>query len=76
MHPIVSAVIDAVEDAETKGIGVDPNDKRAYNESEFVKLLELLRAELDLAMALSGCPTLDDIDASLVYHPVYNAFRT
>lgn len=29
-------------------------------------VLELLRDELDLAMALSGCPTLQDIDASLI----------
>jgi 4-hydroxymandelate oxidase len=29
-------------------------------------VLELLRDELDLAMALSGCPTLRDIDSSLV----------
>jgi 4-hydroxymandelate oxidase len=29
-------------------------------------VLELLRDELDLAMALSGCPTLQDIDSSLI----------
>jgi 4-hydroxymandelate oxidase len=29
-------------------------------------VLELLRDELDLAMALSGCPSLRDIDASLI----------
>jgi 4-hydroxymandelate oxidase len=29
-------------------------------------VLELLRDELDLAMALSGCAKLQDIDSSLV----------
>jgi 4-hydroxymandelate oxidase len=29
-------------------------------------VLELLRNELDLAMALSGCPTIGDIDSSLI----------
>jgi isopentenyl diphosphate isomerase/L-lactate dehydrogenase-like FMN-dependent dehydrogenase len=33
------------------------------------RVLDLLRAELDLAMALSGCPTLKDIDRSLVRLP-------
>jgi isopentenyl diphosphate isomerase/L-lactate dehydrogenase-like FMN-dependent dehydrogenase len=32
-------------------------------------VLELLRRELELAMALSGCPTLESIDASLVKRP-------
>lgn len=30
------------------------------------QVLELLRDELDLAMALSGCATIQDIDSSLV----------
>ncbi len=30
------------------------------------RVLEMLRAELELAMALAGCPTLDRVDATLV----------
>ena len=32
------------------------------------RVLDLLRGELELAMALSGCPRVADIDASLVAH--------
>ncbi len=32
------------------------------------RVLELLREELDLAMALSGCAKIDDIDVGLVQH--------
>lgn len=31
-------------------------------------VLELLKAELDLAMALSGCASIKDIDSSLLHH--------
>jgi 4-hydroxymandelate oxidase len=30
------------------------------------KVIEILRSELDLAMALSGCPTIASIDSSLI----------
>jgi 4-hydroxymandelate oxidase len=35
-------------------------------ESGARRVLELLRAEVDLAMALCGCPSVDDISADLV----------
>ena len=34
-------------------------------------ILELLRDELDLAMALSGCPSLKDLDSSLILFKYY-----
>jgi len=38
----------------------------AAGESGARRVLELLRAEVDLAMALCGCPSVDDISADLV----------
>ena len=46
-HSSVTAAINAVEAKETKGLGVDPNDKRRYNEAEFLELLRLFRQETD-----------------------------
>ena len=42
----------------------------AYNGKEGVsKTLSLLRSEFDLAMALSGCTSLDDIKGELIFKP-------
>lgn len=38
----------------------------AGGEAGVVRVLQILREELDAAMALCGCPTLKDIDASLI----------
>ena len=46
-HSSVTAVIKKMHDEETKGLGVDPNDKRAYSKNEFMKVLELLRRQPD-----------------------------
>ena len=70
-HSSVSAVIRHVEDLEVKGLGVDPNDKRAYREAEFDKVLELFREQPDFnsrmkypLMTLWACHLIHHLDDS------------
>jgi hypothetical protein len=46
-HHSVSEAIKKIVALETKGLGVDPNDKRAYSSAEFMKTLELFRTQHD-----------------------------
>jgi Transcriptional activator of glycolytic enzymes len=43
-HSSVYACIKKVEKLETKGLGVKPNDKRAYNQPEYNKVFEIMRS--------------------------------
>jgi isopentenyl diphosphate isomerase/L-lactate dehydrogenase-like FMN-dependent dehydrogenase len=40
----------------------------AYGEAGVRRVLEILRVELENAMGLAGCPTIADIDSSVVVH--------
>lgn len=43
----------------------------ADGESGVLRVLEMMRSELDLAMALAGCPTVEDIRRDLLFRPHY-----
>lgn len=46
-HCSVTTATNVVEEKETKGLGVEPSDKRKHNEPEFLKVLKLFREETD-----------------------------
>ena len=65
-HSSVYAAIKRVEKLETKGLGVEANDKRAYSQAEFNKLLEILRSQEDFAHRIKY-PTMTLWAAHLIH---------
>ena len=56
-HSQVHDVIRSIEAKEVKGLGVSANDKRAYREAEFMKVLELFCEQQDFDHQMK-CPLM------------------